>query len=422
MTDSEGIAYSTSYVIVEPLKLILANVSKKDITCYGVGNGSISLTVSGGTAPYEYTWTKDGQFFSNDEDLHDLLSGEYSVIVTDTYHCAPQAASFTIVEPTPILVKLSEKQDLKCFGDSVGYITVEVTGGTPKTSGTTYEYRWAGPNGFTSNSKDISSLKSGNYKLTVTDGMGCTQGLDVTITQPDKIKIDITKKPVTCYGANDASIQIVVTGGMAPYQIEWSNLVKGTYLENLGPGVYVVKITDANACVSSESITIDETPFSIHPVIKDVSCFGAQDGSIALNVVGGAPPVMLVWDDDAVAGSTRNRLKPGTYTVSLSDATCSFSKTFTILEPLAINVAATVTHAFDCDNPNSGSVRLVVSGGTAPYKFQWSNGSTSQNQINIPAGTYIVNITDDNGCTFSKKYEVKRQQPLELSVNIAARL
>ena len=121
----------------------------------------------------------------------------------------------------------------------------------------------------------------------------------------------------------------------------------GNYSLNLSPGTYTVTVTDANFCQVSKSIVIEETQFSIHPIVKNVTCNGAQDGSISLNVIGGVPPVTLIWDDNVNAGSTRNRLNAGTYTVHLSDASCSFTKSFTILEPLPMDATSMIKDAFD---------------------------------------------------------------------------
>lgn len=421
ITDSQGIVSTQTYTITEPTELTLKTTSEKDVTCFGAENGEILIFVSGGTLPYKYIWLKDGNPFATTSDISNLSPGEYSVTVTDANDCHPQTANYTITEPKVLSVTLLEKSYLKCFGDSTGYIQIEVEGGTPRkiSAGVfDYDYKWTGPNGFTSNNKNISNLKAGDYTLEVVDSMGCTEKLQATIYQSSEIKISVTEKPVSCYGSNDGTIEIKISGGVEPYLIEWNNFAKGTYLEDLGPGTYTVTVTDANFCQVSKSIVIEETQFSIHPIVKNVTCNGAQDGSISLNVIGGVPPVTLIWDDNVNAGSTRNRLNAGTYTVHLSDASCSFTKSFTILEPLPMDATSTIKDAFDCDNPNSGSISLVVSGGTEPYSFVWSNGKTSKDLTDIPAGTYILNITDKNGCALTKQYEIKRPQPLNMTVNV----
>ena len=421
VTDNQNIVYNTSYIIKEPLVLAFVSSAKKDISCHGANNGEISVSVTGGTTPYTYSWTKDGTPFSTVANLTNLQAGFYELIVNDANSCTPLTTSYTITEPAPIIVTLDSKQDLLCNGSADGMISVNVTGGTKKLKAPgvyDYDYSWSGPNGFTSTNKDISNLLAGNYTLAVTDSAGCSKNLSVSITEPTKITINAVTTPVSCFNANDASITITVSGGIPPYQIEWDNFAKGTYLPDLGPGTYIVTVTDANSCVETKTISINDTPFMLRPVIKQISCNGAQDGSIALNISGGIPPIILQWDDNPTAGSTRNRLKAGTYTVHMSDAKCSFSTSFTIIEPQPLDVTAVVTDAVKCDDPNSGSVNLIVSGGSQPYTYQWSNGRTTEDLTDVPPGTYVVNITDNGGCGISKMVEVKRQPAINIVVSV----
>lgn len=422
ITDNAGVQFSSVYTIKEPLELVLVTDLNKNVSCFGAANGEISVSVSGGTPPYKYVWTKNNMAFDTIKNITNLSPGVYNVSITDSHDCGPKTASYAITEPKAIVISVTNQVNLKCFGDSIGSVSIQVDGGVPieKMPGFfDYNYSWTGPNGFNSNAKDLFNLSAGIYTLEVSDSTGCSKKFSVTITQPEEIKIKVTQTPISCYGSNDATIKIEISGAVEPYKIEWSNLAKGTFLQNLGPGTYSVKVTDANACQMNRDIVITEAPFSIQPVVKNISCFGAQDGSISLNIQGGTPPISLVWDDSPVAGNTRNRLNPGTYTVRLSDASsCSFTKSFTIIEPLAINVAAKITNAFDCNEPNSGAIDLVVAGGTEPYKFEWSNGQATKNLSNIPAGIYLLNITDFNGCSFSKQFEIFRQLPLNVTVNV----
>jgi gliding motility-associated-like protein len=254
--------------------------------------------------------------------------------------------------------------------------------------------------------------------LTVTDNSGCTRTFTANVTQPAQIKITPVVTPVTCFGANDASISLVISGGIPPYGIQWSNLGKGTIQDNLSPGTYTITVTDSLGCIMSKDILIAEAAFSIQPVVRQITCFGANDGSINLNIQGGIPPIKLSWADNPTAGNTRNRLGPGTYTASLSDASsCSFTKSFTIIEPVELKLFANITNAFDCNNPNSGAINLTVSGGTEPYSIAWTNGKTSTNLTGIQGGEYGVTVTDANGCSVDSVFEVVQPLPISLSVN-----
>jgi len=378
--------------------------------------------VSGGTGNYVYSWTKDGIPFSGNNHLSSLQAGTYAVSVTDSNSCAPQLAEFTIIEPLPLIISLSNKKDVLCYGDATGSIEVEVTGGTKAeiTFGNyDYYYSWSGPENFSSNNKNLSNLKAGDYFLTVRDASNCIVTSDtITITQPQELIVSATSTAITCFGDDNASITLNVSGGVEPYSVQWSNYGEGMVQENLSPGIYDITVTDKNGCQKSLQVTIPEPyPFSVKPVVKHISCFGANDGSIKLNFIGGMQPVSFAWDDDPTAGVDRNQLKPGTYTVRIQDAQpCEIIRSFTIIEPQPLTVSAQIKDATDCQDVNSGSIQLLVTGGTPPYVFEWSNGMTTKNIMNIPSGNYVVQITDSSGCNLTKQYTVHRQAPLQINV------
>ena len=153
-----------------------------------------------------------------------------------------------------------------------------------------------------------------------------------------------------------------------------------------------------------------------HSVIN-VSCFGANDGSINLNLVGGIQPISLTWSDGSTAGLVRNNLAPGTYTVTIVDSKpCTIVRTFIIVEPQPLVLSANVQNALDCNDANSGSINLLVFGGTPPFTYSWSNGTTTEDLTNIPAGNYAILVSDSRGCTRTAQYSVNRPQPLTLNV------
>jgi gliding motility-associated-like protein len=412
VTDANNCTKIQEVIITEPDEIVITTDLEKDITCFNDANGEIKITITGGTIPHNYNWTKNGTAFSNTEDLTNLSPGIYVVSVSDANHCGPKIATFTITQPPILAVSLINQTNILCFGDATGAINVNVTGGTPALSG--YVFDWSGPNGFISSNQNPTGLFAGIYNLVVTDNSGCFKTLTVTLTQPTAISITATTTPIICYGGNDASISIVISGGVTPYQILWSNLGGGTFQDNLSAGDYLITVTDANNCVKSLNVNIPEAPiFTIIPVVKNISCFGAKNGSINLNLVGGIAPVKLVWDDNAVAGTVRNNLGPGSYTVTIVDGKpCTIKRTFIILEPQLLVLSANLTNAFDCDNANSGAINLLVSGGSAPFTYAWSNGATTEDLNNIPAGNYLVTVTDANGCSKQAQYSINRPPPI----------
>lgn len=414
ITDAGGCPINENYLITEPDDIVLTTVLEKDITCFNDANGAIDITISGGTLNYTFAWTKNGTAYANTEDLANLSPGTYQVTVSDANNCGPKTASFTITEPPILAVNLVNKTNILCFGDATGVITVNVVGGTLP-----YTYAWSGPNNFNSSNQNLTAVFAGTYDLIVTDNSGCVKNLTVQLTQTPEIKITATTTPIICYGSNDASISIVISGGIAPYIIEWSNLGSGTFQNNLSAGDYLITVTDALNCVKILNVNIPEAPiFTINPVVKNITCFGDQNGSINLNLVGGLAPLKLVWDDSAVAGTTRNNLGPGSYTVTITDSTpCTIRRTFIILEPQLLVLSANVTNAFDCNDANSGAINLLVSGGSAPFTYAWSNGVTTEDLVNISAGNYLVTVTDANGCSKQVQYSINRPPPIVIAVD-----
>lgn len=422
VSDAGGFPFTNTYTITEPDDIVISTDSKKDITCYGAHNGSVSISVKGGTLPYSFVWTKDGISYATSEDISNLSPGKYEVTVSDANHCEPKTTQYEITEPTELTVALVSQTNILCYGSATGAVSVTATGGTPVETSPGifgYNYLWSGPDGYTSANENITNLKAGHYTLNVSDQNGCITTLETELTQNSDIVIDVTTTPVTCYGADNASIKLTISGGTAPYKTAWSNLATGTEQDNLSAGDYVITVTDANNCQKSATVTIAPPPvFTIVPVVKNVSCYGANDGSIKLNIKG--KPISVVWGDGSTAGNERNNLKPGTYSVKISDGSpCIIDKTFIITEPQPLSVADHVADALDCSTVNSGAIALTVSGGTTPYTYSWSNNASTQDITNIQAGNYNVTVSDANNCNLTKQFTVMRPDPINISISAA---
>lgn len=422
ITDSTGVCTVTqTYTITEPVPLALSSMVSDfngfEIACFGGTSGSINVTPSGGTGTYNYQWAGPNGFVATTQDVANLAVGTYTLTMTDSNNCALAVQTYTLDQPAAIIATETHVNVL-CFGTSTGSIDVTVAGGVTSVSGG-YSFAWTGPNSFLATTEDLNNIAAGTYHLTITDDSGCTRTLVVMVTQQPEIIITPTNTPISCYGANDASITLNIIGGDAPYVAEWSNLAVGTFQDNLAAGNYVITVTDDSGCQKQITVVINEAPiFTINPVVTQITCNGANDGSIALNLVGGQAPVTMTWSDGSVAGTTRNNLGPGTYTATIFDGTpCQIVRTFTIIEPLTLNIGANVTHATVCDNAQSGAINLHPGGGVPPYTFAWSNGATTEDLTGLTSGTYIVTVTDANGCSKTMQYAVTRPDALSLTVN-----
>ncbi|MDC1492920.1 gliding motility-associated C-terminal domain-containing protein, partial [Flavobacteriaceae bacterium] len=425
ITDSLGCNFEFQYIINEPDQLEIIVDNETDILCNGVSSGEILITPAGGTGSYLYEWTKDGLPYSELQDLVGLSAGTYVLFLYDSNDCGPVSEIFEITEPTAIESDIDLLVDILCFGDATGSIDLTISGGTPfilPSGDFEYTYNWIGPNGFSANTEDIVNLIAGIYTLTVTDNVGCQMIFEYELTQPEDLIINYTSTNNSCYESDDGTISLEITGGVAPYNIAWSNLGNGPIQTNLSAGDYEVIVTDFHDCVESIIINIVEAPlFDIDPVSNDISCFGANDGYINLNISGGVPPMTVTWDDDLTAGVERNNLSAGTYTVLIVDSSgnnCSITQSFVILEPQELSLSSIIENAIDCEVVNSGSIDLQVVGGSPPYSFQWNNGSTQEDLFNIAPGNYSVSVIDSRDCEIVENFAVERQEDITTSLDI----
>ncbi|HBF89263.1 MAG TPA: hypothetical protein DDX39_11540 [Bacteroidales bacterium] len=388
--------------IVEP-NILSSSINVSDVLCNGQSSGDIDLTVSGGTVPYNYEWNT-GAF---SQDLLNVLAGNYQVTITDANNCTSEN---TGVINQPIALTASTSSLSSTCGAANGSATVSPVGGTSP-----YTYLWS--SGQTS--YDISGLSQGGYQVTVTDANTCIVITSASVNDDNAAVLDTSFTNINCYGdANGAASVQVISGGTSPFTYIWSTGATTNSINGLNGGSYSVTVTDENTCSSSASITVFEpTQITINPEIQDVKCFDGNDGRINLSVSGGTGTVYSYsWSNSA---STQNliNLTEGVYDVTVQDAnSCTASTSITIDQPDSTIIIAVVTDV-TCDEKTDGEINQIVSGGTAPYTYNWSNSSTSENISNIAAGTYSVVITDFNSCQETASYTVNQPDALVISEN-----
>ncbi|GGF10172.1 PKD domain-containing protein [Flavobacterium limi] len=423
ITDNGGCPFITSYNVSQPGEFRITGESKNDITCFGLKNGTINTSVTGGTPPYNFAWTKDGNPYpGNSGNLNNLEKGVYQVKITEANSCGElTGTSFTIIEPPLLEVKWESQVDVLCYGYNTGEINVSSSGGRPA-----HRYSWTGPNGFRSNLQNLKNLYAGMYNLTVTDNSGCTVTLKVEILQNPEIKLNYSVTHLTCYSVRDGVIKINgITGGVPfatgdPYIIKWSNLGTGMEQSNLSAGNYLITITDALGCPKDFPITVNNAPvFMINPDFQNISCHGANDAHIRLNLVGGQAPLKLEWSDGSTAGIERNNLGPGSYKVKITDAKlCVIEAEYIVVDPLELEIRGDVSNPLDCVKANTGVIDLVVTGGTAPYTYAWSNGARTEDLNQLTPDNYTVTVTDSRGCKKSDTFKIIRFEQLTPTIEV----
>lgn len=376
VTDNAGCTYNGTYSISSTGGPTLST-TQVNVTCPGGTNGSINLSVSGGTPGYSYNWGAQG----SNEDVSGLAAGTYSVTVTDGGGCVG-SETVVITEPNAF-VSSPTLTSVSCNGLSDGSAVLNVSGGTSP-----YSENWGGEN--------PNSLGAGTFPVTVTDNNSCVYNTSVTITQPNAISATETVTHVTCNNGTNGTAFLNISGGTSPYSENW----QGENNTALGAGTYTVIITDDNNCTANHMVTINEPAvISITPSTSDVTCNGFTDGSASLSISGGTSPYSEDW-----GGENPNNLSAGTYSVTITDNNgCASSTSVTITEPSTISVSGVVT---DENTGNDGAVDITVSGGTPSYTFDWGANGNTEDLTGLTAGTYTVVITDANGCTITDTYVV----------------
>ncbi|AZA86643.1 T9SS C-terminal target domain-containing protein [Chryseobacterium shandongense] len=388
ITDANGCTATVSRTVTQPTALA-ATTSQTNIACNGGSTGVATINVSGGTAPYTYSWSPSGGTAAT---ATGLSAGTYTVTVTDANACT-LTRTFTITQPTALAATTSQT-NIACNGGSTGVATINVSGGTAP-----YTYSWS-PSGGTA--ATATGLSAGTYIVTVTDANACTLTRTFTITQPTALAATTSQTNIACNGGSTGVATINVSGGTAPYTYSWSpSGGTAATATGLSAGTYTVTVTDANACTLTRTFTITQpTALAATTSQTNIACNGGSTGVATINVSGGTAPYTYSWSPSGGTAATATGLSAGTYTVTVTDANaCTLTRTFTITQPASAVSGTTVVTNVACNGASNGAINLTPAGGTAPYTFNWGGGITTEDRTGLAAGTYTVIITDANGCT-----------------------
>lgn len=402
VTDINGCASVACVTISEP-SAMTSSVVPANINCFGSCTGSADLSVSGGVSPYTYVWSNG----ATAQDITNLCAGSYSVTVTDA-NSNTTTNSVAVTGPSAVSV-VPSPANVVCNGACTGSITLVVSGGTSP-----YTYLWS--NGQTAST--ASALCAGNYSVTVTDFLGCTQTSSSTITEPSAMVLTFSSINSNC-SANDGSASVSVSAGTSPYTYMWSAGSTSASQTGVAAGTYTVTITDNNNCTKTGSSVVNNNAAGTASVVvnNNVSCNGAGNGQATASITGGTSPFTYQWNTTPAQNSaTATGLSSGTYSVTITDANCAVVTSVTITEPATLT-SATSANAAGCFASCNGSATTTPAGGTSPYSFQWNdlNFQTNQTATGLCAGNYSITITDNNNCTATNSATVTQSPDIVLS-------
>jgi|GEM_PF-467164 len=404
--DAVGCEATATANVIQPNELV-GTIEKTDIICFGEQNGTLSVNVSGGTEPYQYLWS-NGQTV---KDLVNIGPGTYTVTITDNSGCTIvlndeilQPTEFEIVDVNNAVVNAS------CNGSDNGSISVTTQGGAMP-----YEYLWS--NGETTPS--LSGAVAGFYSLTVVDNSGCNLTEDFEITEPEALfAVGCSSSAVTITGGADGTASVQINGGTQPYTYLWSNGQNTNPATSLVAGTYDVTVTDANGCQIDATCSVQQPSCSDYSVsirsTQNVTCFEESDGSIEISVNGASGAISYNWSPNVSSGSLATSLTAGTYEVTAFDGSgCESATTVEITQPEELTGTTSTTNV-SCFEKSDGSITVELSGGSTPYTYLWSNGSSVEDIENIGPGSYTLTLTDNNGCVLVMSDEIV--EPTEMTL------
>jgi len=284
---------------------------------------------------------------------------------------------------------------ISCNGNANGEASAYALGGASP-----YTYKWA-PGGSTTDT--ITGLSAGNYTVTVTDSSHLTLTANVVITQPAVLGITLNSHTdPLCNGNTGSATANIATGGTSPYTYSWTpNGGSNLTTSNLSIGTYTIMVKDNNGCTASANLTITQPPALIATIglATNVLCNGNTTGSATVTTSGGIPPYTYSWSPSGGSNAMATGLTAGVYTVTITDINnCSITAPAIITQPSAMVITKDST-SVNSTKACNGKASVNVSGGTAPYTYNWSPGGGTNDTIRGKCtDRYCCTIIDNNGC------------------------
>ena len=389
VTDANGCSATATVAISENILPLAVSISEKNkIKCAGEKSGSLAVQVTGGKAPFKYSWSAPAL---NGEQPSGIQAGDYQLTVTDAAGAA-STATVSIKQPDALTATAAATSPAST-GNTDGKATVTVTGGTAP-----HSFKWDNGEAAAAAAK----LAPGQRTVTVTDANGCSAAATVAISEnilPLAVSIS-EKNKIKCAGEKSGSLAVQVTGGKAPFKYSWSApALNGEQPSGIQAGDYQLTVTDAAGTVSTATFSIKQPDaMTATAAATSPASTGNTDGKATVTVTGGTAPHSFKWDNGEAAAAAA-KLAPGQRTVTVTDANgCSATATVAISEnilPLAVSISE--KNKIKCAGEKS-ALAVQVNGGKPPYSFVWNKPGLNGEQLNgLGAGEYAVTVSDALG-------------------------
>jgi hypothetical protein len=448
ITDLNGITKaSVPYILTEP-DLLQTELVVRNVSCNSGDDGFIESVITGGTAPYTYSWSNAAVT----QNIINIPAGGYTLFVTDGHSCEDKEDALVKEPAAPLSIAEVLLADPKAYSYTDGSVRIILTGGTPDATGL-YNLEWL--NEKEESLSDYTQIKTppgvvttlqhvgdGTYTLKVKDVQfaissngsvaGCYVQGTYTLTEPPLLEAAIRQyRYVSCKGLSDGQLVAHAQGGIPfatglPYKYHWVRIDNGvevaiaqtdSIITGMKAGTYLVKVTDANNItrLSATYELIEPDLLQSSFIANAVSCASGQDGIAEAVVTGGTLPYHYEWTTGETTATISN-LTEGTYLLYVTDDRgCTVRNQLDIFIPDGIKTDP-VIKAPTCNNDCDGVIQLNMSGGVAPYQYMWEQGSTEKDRSGLCAGKYTVTITDANGCIRIQSFTLDNPAPLTIDL------
>ena len=384
VNDADPTCVSTSRVAIEVVVNAPVTPTFNQVAPICIGDAFTLPTTS--TNGYTGSWAPA---------INNTVTTEYT-FTPDGGQCATTTTMTVVISDGPSLT--ISGNDISCFGANDGDAEVVATGDGP------FNYSWSPAGGTSANA---SNLVANSYTVTVTDNNGCSNTANITIDGPAELTLTTSSTASSCT-VNDGSASVVALGGTPGYTYSWSSGGTSDVESGIGAGIYTITVTDANGCAAQENVTVGSVNGPTLTLLssENISCFGGNDGSAAVEATGGTPGYSYSWSPSGGAAASATGLGAGTYTATVTDdAGCSASVQVEITEPDALLISGNATDA-NC-GLNDGTITVNASGGSGSYTYTWTpNVGNTAAVSGLTGGSYSVVVEDANGCSASTSFNV----------------
>lgn len=412
-TNPSGCVATATVRILENIQPLAITITEKtSIKCFAEKNASLTVRVNGGKAPFKYQWNSTAL---NGDQPVGVAAGDYQLTVTDALNVTSVAA-ISVKQPDRLTLTASVQASAST-GNKDGKALAEPKGGAGN-----YIFEWQSGE----SSSLATRLAPGNNGVTVTDANGCIASASVPIIediQPLSIRITEMAK-IKCAGDKTAALQVQISGGKGPYQYKWNNsAATGDQPAAVPTGNYVVTVTDASGITSTAAFNVVQPqPLMVTAAVQAPASAGTADGKAQAQTTGGTGTPSFKWDNGETTAQAV-KLAPGEHSVLVTDANgCVATTTITVLEnilPLTVKIEEKTK--IKCAGDRSAALTVEISGGKAPFNYQWNNPLlTSDQPTSLLAGEYLLTVTDAAGTTRTAGITVSQPQPLVLTAVVEA--